>query len=36
MKELFNSEQKKYILDNYETMKYKDIAKNLNGNFTAT
>ncbi len=33
---LFTDEQKQYILDNYEKMKYKDIAKNLGTEFTAT
>lgn len=36
MKKLFTDEQKQYILDNYEKMKYKDIAKNLGTEFTAT
>jgi hypothetical protein len=33
MKKLFNDEQIKFIVSNYQTMKYKDIAKSL-GNYT--
>lgn len=35
MKKLFNKEQEKFIISNYLTMKYDDIAKSL-GNYTST
>lgn len=35
MKKLFNEEQEKFIISNYLTMKYDDIAKSL-GDYTAT
>lgn len=36
MKKLFSEKQEQYIKDHFQTMSYKDIAKNLGDNFTST
>lgn len=36
MKKLFSNEQEQYIMNHYQTMKYKQIANNLGCNYTAT